>query len=290
MARAAEGVGMNKGRMQYVYQALYIIAGLVICTLGYNIFLIPNDIAPGGFTGIGQLFNAICGINVGTVIMILNVPLFLLGLKSVGIKFTILSLASTVALSLMIDYMPVWYTCGDLVLSSIFGGILTGVGFGLILRGGSSTGGTDMLAKIVHERFRSFKVGVVMFGVDFIVVAASMFVFDMTRAMYAIISLFISTRVMDFVIDGLNTAKAYFVISRNSQEISRRVLGEMDRGVTALKGRGQYSGDDIDVLLCVVPRLEVPRLKRIIVECDDKAFVIATDVREALGEGFTPHK
>ena len=107
---------MNKGRMQYVYQALYIIAGLVICTLGYNIFLIPNDIAPGGFTGIGQLFNAICGINVGTVIMILNVPLFLLGLKSVGIKFTILSLASTVALSLMIDYMPVWYTCGDLVL------------------------------------------------------------------------------------------------------------------------------------------------------------------------------
>ena len=246
---------MNKGRMQYVYQALYIIAGLVICTLGYNIFLIPNDIAPGGFTGIGQLFNAICGINVGTVIMILNVPLFLLGLKSVGIKFTILSLASTVALSLMIDYMPVWYTCGDLVLSSIFGGILTGVGFGLILRGGSSTGGTDMLAKIVHERFRSFKVGVVMFGVDFIVVAASMFVFDMTRAMYAIISLFISTRVMDFVIDGLNTAKAYFVISRNSQEISRRVLGEMDRGVTALKGRGQYSGDDIDVLLCVVPRL-----------------------------------
>lgn len=281
---------MNKGKMQYFYQAAYIIVGLIVCTLGYNMFLIPNDIAPGGFTGIGQLANALCGINVGTVIMLLNIPLFILGLKSVGLKFTILSLVSTVALSLMIDYIPVSYKCDDLVLSSIFGGILTGAGFGLILRGGSSTGGTDMLAKIVHEHFRSVKVGVVMFGVDFIVVAASMFIFDMTRAMYAIIALFISTAMLDFVIDGLNTAKAYFVISRNSDAISRRVMDEMERGVTALRGRGQYTGEDIDVLLCVVPRLEVPRLKRIILECDERAFVIATDVREALGEGFTPHK
>lgn len=281
---------MQKGKLQYVYQCVYILLGLVLCTLGYRMFLIPNGIAPGGFTGIAQVVNAVSGINVGTITLILNVPLFLVGFKSMGMKFTALSLISTFALSIMIDYLPTTYTCGDLVLSAVFGGILIGAGFGLILRGDSSTGGTDMLAKIVHEHFRAVKVGVVMFTVDFLVVAASMFVFDVNCAMYAIIAEAISTVVLDYVIDGLNTAKAYFVISRNADEISRRVLEEMERGVTALRGRGQYTGEDIDVLLCVVPRLEAPRLKHIVAECDERAFMIATDVREALGEGFMPNK
>lgn len=281
---------MKNGWKGYLIQAAYIIVGLLLCTIGYRMFLIPNDIAPGGFTGIGQLANALWGVNVGTVIIALNVPLFLLGFKSMGVKFALLSLAATFAMSAMIDYMPTTYVSDDLVLSTLFGGILSGAGFGLILRGGASTGGTDMLAKIIHERLNFARVGVVMFSVDFIVVFASMFVFDVTRAMYSIIALFIATVVMDFVIDGLNTAKAYFIISRNSEQISKRILVEMDRGVTALKGRGEYSGDDMDVLLCVVYRMEVLQLKHIIRECDPRAFVIATDVREALGEGFKPHK
>lgn len=281
---------MNRGMRKYLIQALYIIAGLLLAALGYRMFLIPNEIAPGGFTGIGQLANAIMGINVGAAVLALNVPLFLLSFRSMGLRFAALSLGATVALSALLDYMPVPFASEDMVLSTLFGGIMTGAGFGLILRGGASTGGTDMLAKLIHEHVPFFKVGMVMFAVDFLVVFASMFVFDVTRAMYAIIALFISSLVIDFVIDGLNTAKAYFIISRNSAEISRRVLSEMDRGVTALKGRGAYTGEEGEVLLCVVNRMEVLQLKRIISECDEHAFVIATDVREALGEGFTPHK
>lgn len=270
-------------------RALYIALGLLLAALGYRLFLIPNDIAPGGFTGMGQLINALTGYPVGAVVLALNVPLFALGLRSMGVRFALGSLVATLALSAMLDWLPTSYVSDDVVLSTIFGGILSGAGFGLILRGGASTGGTDMLAKMIHERVRVIKVGMVMFGVDFLVVFASMFVFDATKAMYAVIALFISTWVMDRVIDGLNTAKAYFVISRNSAEISRRVQHELEHGVTALRGRGEYSGEDMDVLLCVVYRFEAPRLKRIIAECDERAFVIATDVHEALGEGFERH-
>ena len=270
-------------------RALYIASGLLLATLGYRIFLIPNDIAPGGFTGIGQLINALAGWPVGAVVLALNVPLFAAGLRSMGWRFALGSLMATFALSALLDWLPTPYASDDLVLSTIFGGILSGAGFGLILRGGASTGGTDMLAKMIHERIRVVKVGMVMFAVDFLVVFASMFVFDVKRAMYAAIALFISTWVLDRVIDGLNTAKAYFVISRNSVEISRRVQTELERGVTALKGRGEYSGTDMDVLLCVVYRFEAPQLKRIVAECDPRAFVIATDVHEALGEGFERH-
>ncbi len=270
-------------------RALYIASGLLLAALGYRIFLIPNDIAPGGFTGIGQLVNALAGWPVGAVVLALNVPLFAAGLRSMGWRFALGSLMATFALSALLDWLPTPYASDDLVLSTIFGGILSGAGFGLILRGGASTGGTDMLAKMIHERIRVVKVGMVMFAVDFLVVFASMFVFDVKRAMYAAIALFISTWVLDRVIDGLNTAKAYFVISRNSVEISRRVQTELERGVTALKGRGEYSGTDMDVLLCVVYRFEAPQLKRIVAECDPSAFVIATDVHEALGEGFERH-
>ena len=280
---------MNKGMRKYVVPALNIVAGLLLATLGYNMFLIPNDIAPGGFTGIGQLVNELVGFNVGATVLALNVPLFLLSFRSMGLRFAALSLAATVALSLLLDYLPTPFVSDDLVLSTLFGGIMTGAGFGLILRGGASTGGTDMLAKLIHEHLPFVRVGMVMFAVDFLVVFASMFVFDVTRAMYAIIALFVSSLIIDFVIDGLNTAKAYFIISRRSDDISRRVLSEMDHGVTALKGRGAYTGEESEVLLCVVYRTEVLQLKRIISECDEHAFVIATDVREALGEGFTPH-
>ena len=273
-------------KFRAVRQPALIIIGLMLVTFGYRPFLMPNSIAPGGFTGVGQLCEALFGWRVGLVILALNVPLFLLGLRSMGLKFTLASLATTFVLSMMLDWLPIDFIAEDIVLATVFGGILSGAGFGLILRGDSSTGGSDMFARIVCEHFPALKVGVVMFMVDFLVVFASMFVFNAQKAMYAVIALFLQSRTTDIVIDGFNTAKAYIVISRESHEISRRVLTEMERGVTSLKGRGEYSGNDMDVLLCVVYRFEAPRLKRIISECDKRAFVIATDATEALGEGF----
>lgn len=267
--------------------AAYIVIGLLVCSLAYRMFLVPNDVAPGGFTGIGQLFNALFGINVGTVSIILNVPLFALSMRSLGLRFGIKSFAASMLLSLLIDYLPVPAVTDDLLLASVFGGVVGGAGFGLILRGSATTGGSDMLGTLVHAIFPPLKVGVVVFMVDAMVVLASAFVFSPILAMYALISTFIMNFTMEYVLEGPNKAVAFLIISRESEAISQRVLSEMERGVTGLNGKGKYSGEDREVLLCVINSFETMQLRRIVVACDPSAFMIAINAHEVLGEGFS---
>lgn len=267
--------------------AAYIVIGLLVCSLAYRMFLVPNDVAPGGFTGIGQLFNALFGINVGTVSIILNVPLFALSMRSLGLRFGIKSFAASMLLSLLIDYLPVPAVTDDLLLASVFGGVVGGAGFGLILRGSATTGGSDMLGTLVHAVFPPLKVGVVVFMVDAAVVLASAFVFSPILAMYALISTFIMNFTMEYVLEGPNKAVAFLIISRESEAISQRVLSEMERGVTGLNGKGKYSGEDREVLLCVINSFETMQLRRIVVACDPSAFMIAINAHEVLGEGFS---
>ena len=271
-----------------------IIAGVFVCALAYNMFLIPNDIAPGGFTGIGQLVSHATGWPVGTITLALNIPLFLLSARTLGLSFGVRSLAATIGLSLMIDFLPIpsvipTDTTEKMLLASVFGGVLGGAGFGLIIRGGATTGGSDMLARLVKERIPSFSIGGIMFAVDAIVIIASAFVFDIVSAMFALISTFLMSHVIDMLVDGLTSARAYFIISSESEKIAGRIMDELERGVTGLSGRGMYSGTDKNVLLCVVNRMESVRLRSIVAEIDPAAFVIATNVHEALGEGFMPH-
>ena len=268
--------------------ALLIIAGLLCCSAAYNLYLIPNSIAAGGFTGIGQLVNRFLPVKVGTVSLILNIPLFALSMTSLGLRFGLRSLIATFGLSLFIDYLPLPAATNDMLLASVFGGVLGGAGFGLIIRGNATTGGTDMLAKLISSRFHSVSLGAVMFAVDGMVIIASAFVFDVVSAMFALISTFLMSKMIDFLVDGLNSARAYFIISDESEKIARRVIDEMERGITGLNGQGMYSGADKKVLLCVISRTESPQLRAIVSDCDPRAFVIATDVHEALGEGFRP--
>ena len=272
-----------------------ILLGILLCTMAYNMFLIPNDLAAGGFTGIAQLINAATGWRVGTVALCLNVPLFILSARSLGIGFGLRSLVATVGFSLALDYLPFPSILPEgaaeaQLLATVFGGVLGGAGFGFVMRGSATTGGSDMLARLLHERVSWISVGTIMFGVDAAVILASAFVFNVVSALFALISTFIMSYVIDLVIDGLNAARAYFVISNHSDAISHRVLHEMDRGVTAFRAKGAYTGADRDVLLCVVSRTEAVPLKQIIAEVDPNAFVIATNVHEALGEGFKPNK
>lgn len=277
---------MNAQTKESLKNAAYIIIGLFSCSLGYCMFLVPNEIAPGGFTGIGQLCNALFGINVGTMALILNVPLFAVSMRSMGIKFGVKSLAASIGLSLLIDYLPIGAVTDDLLLATVFGALLGGVGFGLILRGNATTGGTDMLASLIHTRVPTLRVGVLITMVDGLVVLASAFVFSPKMAMYALISVFIMNYTLDYVLDGMNRSTAYLIVSQKSDEIASQVLGQLERGVTGLYGRGRYSGQETEVLLCVVSRFEVIRLRRIVSSCDPQAFMIAINAHEVLGEGF----
>ena len=277
---------MNAQTKESLKNAAYIIIGLFSCSLGYCMFLVPNEIAPGGFTGIGQLCNALFGINVGTMALILNVPLFAVSMRSMGIKFGVKSLAASIGLSLFIDYLPIGAVTDDLLLATVFGALLGGIGFGLILRGNATTGGTDMLASLIHTRVPTLRVGVLITMIDGLVVLASAFVFSPKMAMYALISVFIMNYTLDYVLDGMNRSTAYLIVSQKSDEIASQVLGQLERGVTGLYGRGRYSGQETEVLLCVVSRFEVIRLRRIVSSCDPQAFMIAINAHEVLGEGF----
>ena len=267
--------------------SLKIIAGLVVAALGYRLYLIPNNVAPGGFTGISQIVNHLVpAVSIGTVSLALNVPLFLVSMRSVGWGFCLRSLLGSIGLSLLLDYLPVGPMTDDVLLSAVFGGVICGAGFGLILRGNATTGGSDMLAALINRRFTSIKVSHCLFVVDAAVIVASGFVFDAAAAMYALISAFVMNVVVDQVLEGPGLARSHFIITTHGDEIAARIMKELDRGVTALDARGMYSGEGRALLLCVVSRLEAVRLRAIVFSVDPRAFVIVQNVHEALGEGF----
>ncbi len=278
---------MKRSVRDELFNILLIAAGLILATLGYRLYLIPNNVAPGGFTGIGQIVNHLVpAVGVGLVNLLLNVPLFLVSLRSMGLGFGLRSLISSVALSLMLDYLPVPAMTDDVLLSAVFGGVLCGAGFGLVLRGHATTGGSDMLASIVHRHVPALKVSVCLFATDATVVIASGFVFDASAAMYALISVFVMNVVIDQVLEGPGLARSHIIITNHGEEMAERILKELDRGVTAIEAKGMYSGEGRTMLLCVVSRLEAVRLRSIVYSVDPRAFVIVQNVHEALGEGF----
>ena len=183
--------------------------------------------------------------------------------------------------------MPEFDLAGNMMLAAIFGGVTMGAGLGLVVRAGATTGGTDMAAMIVHEHWNMFTVPMVLFAIDGIVVIIAALNFGVQAGLFALVSLYTSTKTMDSVIKGFNTAMQFLIISVKQEEIIRRIHNEMERGCTRLEATGTYEGRKNGALLCVVSRMEASRLKKIVAECDPHAFVTVCDVHEALGEGFT---
>ena len=267
---------------------LLVMVGLLVAAAAYRMYLIPNQVVNGGFTGVGQLLNHATGISIGLVNMMLNVPLFVISMKSMGLRFGVRSLVAMVLLSLLIDHLPLPPATDDMLLASVYGGAISGIGFGLVLRGNATTGGTDMLASLLHRLVPVLKVSYAIFVFDGLVIIASAFVFESQAAMYGLISAFLCNVLIDLVLEGPNSAHSYFIISDNSEAIARKIMDEMNRGVTGLEAMGMYSRTHKQVLLCVVNRFEAMRLRRIIFEADPHAFVIANKAHEVLGEGFKP--
>ena len=263
-----------------------IVLGCLIGALAYPWFLVPNHIAPGGLTGLATVFNYLFGWPVGTTSLLMNIPLFLIGFKAMGGGFAIRSLAATLLFSLFIDLLPLGCLTQDPMLASVFGGALLGAGIGLILRAGATTGGTDMAARMVHKHLPYLSVGMILFAIDGIVVVLAGIYIHIEHALYAFISIYVSSMLINVVVDGLTTEKACYVITSAYEQVKTEVMAELNRGVTLLSAKGGFSGEERPILLCVVSAQEVARLKMIVRRTDDKAFVFISDAHEVLGEGF----
>ncbi|MBQ8312558.1 MAG: YitT family protein [Clostridia bacterium] len=264
-----------------------IVLGCLIGGAAYPLFLVPNSIAPGGLSGLAMVLNHLFHWPVGMTSLIMNIPLFLLGYKAMGRVFVFRSLVATVIFSLAIDLIKLPAMTVDPLLGTLYGGLLLGVGLGLILRGGATTGGTDMIARMVHSKMPFITVGVFLLMIDCLVVILAGAVMGTSEGLYAMISIFISSKVIDMVMAGFSSNKACFIITKQWDEVTQHILHGMDRGVTQLTARGAYSGEERPVVLCVVSRQEVARLKDIVREADENAFMFVTEAHEALGEGFS---
>ena len=276
----------REGR-QLVRDYLLVVIGELVTAASFSWFFLPYDVAPGGVTGIATVLSSLTGLSVGLLSFLINVPLFLAGWRQVGWRFAVRSFIAMVLLSLFIDLLPQVNPAGDIMLATVFGGVLLGVGLGMVVRAGATTGGTDMAAKMIHRLAGFLSIATILFIIDATVVIIAAMAFGIQAGLWALIALFISSKAMDVVIKGFNTAMQFLIITRETDEIVRRIHGDLDRGCTRLKAFGTYSGEEMGALLCVVARTEAARLKKVIAEADPNAFVTVCDVHEALGEGFT---
>lgn len=305
---------MKKGFLVFIRQELtrikeytFLVIGCLITAAAIDVFLFPYKIAPGGLTGIATVIFYLTNskIPVGTIILLINIPLFIGGMKIIGKRFLAKTLISTLLLSAFIDILEPFTnkfvgkflggisqgtTNSNLMLYCVFGGVLMGIGLGIVFRAGATTGGTDLAAQMVHHYFPYITMGRILLVIDACVVVLAAIAFkSFLLGLYAIITLFICSKIIDTILEGVDYAKAVFIISEDSTNIATKIMSDIDRGVTGLNGKGMFTLKDKQVLLCVLDRKEIPRLKALVKSIDPKAFVIMTDVREVLGEGFRNH-
>jgi uncharacterized membrane-anchored protein YitT (DUF2179 family) len=224
---------------------------------------------------------------VGLVSLLLNIPLFIVGYRSMGRIFVFRSFLATVLFAVFIDILPVKAVTDDPLLGSVFGGVMLGIGLGFILRGGATTGGSDMVARMIHKRFQHISVGLILLAIDFCVVIAAGFLIDVKYALYALITIYLTSKLVDVMMEGFARQKACYVISLRYTEIKQALMDKLDRGITLIHAQGGYSGEERPVLLCLLSAQEVGLLKIIVRQVDETAFVFITDAHEVLGEGFS---
>lgn len=274
-----------------VKNMFFILLGAAIFSFGLVHFNMENNLSEGGFTGITLLLYFLFEINPAITNIVLNIPIFFIGWKLLGRITFIYTLIGTFAVSFFLWLfqnhlkfsMPLHE---DLTLAALFAGTFIGVGLGLIFRVGGTTGGVDIIARLVRK-YVGWSIGKTMLIFDTAVITASLIYLNYREAMYTLLAVFIGTRVIDFIQEGAYKARGAMIISEKSNEIVEKITETMDRGVTILHGRGSYTGEKRDVLYCVISRSELTRLRNLIKEIDPTAFVALTDVHEVLGEGFT---
>ncbi len=271
---------------------LFLVVGIIFYSLGYSVFLIPHNIVPGGITGLAMVLHILFHTPVGIVTLLLNIPLFVLAIRILGFSLGAKSLGTIIATNLLIDFLTysikIPSPTDNIILATVYGGVLLGIGLGLIFRGGANTGGTDIIAQICN-RFSNFSVGLWMLIVDTIIITIAGFVtHSIELALLGYLALFLSTRVVDLILEGFDYARAVFIVSDKNEEIIGGVYEQLKRGVTVLDGFSPYTKARKPVVMCVITKRETQHIKNLVKEIDKDAFVILTDVFEVLGHGFRP--
>ena len=273
---------------KYIYEIFQIAIGTFVMAVGTSLFLLPNKLSSGGFAGIATITYYLFNWNMGTVILLLNIPFFLLAFIRIGKKFVFKSIIGTTFLSFFIDILDkVKPLTNDKFLACIYGGIIIGIGTSIVLKEEGSTGGSDLVSYII----KSFKPGlltsnlIVMF--DSVVILLNVICFKKLEiGLYSAISIYLMGKIIDIVFEGIGFSKMVFIISKDYNEISNEIGSEVTRGVTGIYSKGMYTDKEKMMLMCIASRNEIIRIRQIANQVDSRAFIVITNVREVYGKGF----
>jgi uncharacterized membrane-anchored protein YitT (DUF2179 family) len=267
-------------------RTIFIILGAALVSVGLEIFLVPNQIIDGGIVGISIITAHLTGLSIGMFLILFNLPFLILGYKQIGKTFAFSTLLGVVAMSVGTTLLhPVPVLTDDPLLAAVFGGIILGIGVGMVIRYGGSLDGTEIVA-ILFNKKTPFSVGEIVMFTNIFILGSAGFVFGWDRAMYSLIAYYIAFKMIDITIDGFEESKSVWIISDKHREIGDALNARLGRGVTYLNGEGGYSGDEKKVLFCVVTRLEEAKLKLIVEEIDDQAFLAVGTIAEVRGGRF----
>ena len=278
-----------KKALQSALWFLRIILGCIVFSLGFDLFLGPNDLNTSGISGLAMIVVHILGFgSIGTITMLINLPLFALGGIKIGRKFFVGSLVGMLASSVALDVfsgLPV--PQADPLLAALYGGVLCGLGLGVVFAAGASTGGSDIIVRLIKRRWPHFQIGTISIGFDLVVAVLTGLAFwDMSKALYSGVALFVTGQVVDAVVYRFDYSKVALVVSKEYDAIANAIAQELDRGATFLHGEGTYSHQETKVILTAVKKQQLAELKRIVVEIDPNAFIVVQEAHQVLGEGF----
>ena len=268
---------------QYVKKYIYIFIGSIITAIGLEIFLIPNNIIDGGVVGVSIMLSAITGLPFGAFLILINLPFLYLGYKHIGKAFAIATTFAVISLSFWSSvFLPVLPVTNDYFLAAVFGGIITGTGVGLIIRNGGSLDGTEIVA-ILTDKKTVFSVGEIVMFINLFILSSASLVFGWDKAMYSLVAYFVIAKMIDVVLKGLEETYSVMIVTSQHTDILNRLMLEMDKGVTVLHGEGGYTKEKRKILYCVVTRLEIDKLKNMVLDIDEGAFVTINPVSDIVG-------
>jgi len=277
-----------------LWDYLLILLGAFIQALALRLFLVPSDLVSGGISGLAQLLNHFTTFPIGLMVLLGNIPLFILGWRYLGgPRFAIRTILSIFAFSVFTDslvfFLPVGGVTDDLVLNTLYGGLLLGVGLGIVYRGRGTSGGTDILGRILN-RYTGITISQAYLITDSLVVLGAGFIFGWTKALYGLVLIYVSGIAAEIASQGTNIIRTAIIVTTQNEAIAQVIMDDMGRGVTILSGTGGYTGEPRAVIYCTVSRMEINRLKILVHDIDPKAFMVIGQAQEALGEGFMPFK
>jgi len=284
--KTKQKIGQNRKTSFYIKKYLMIFVGAVIAAFGLEEFLIPNNVIDGGIVGISIMLETITGMSLGVFLILLNIPFLFMGYKQIGKNFAIATLVAICFLSVWSEiFEPLQKVTDDPFLAAIFGGIIDGLGVGLIIRAGGSLDGTEIVA-IIMDKKSVFSVGEVVMFINLFILSSAGLLYGWDKAMYSLVAYFVISKMIDVVIKGLDESYAVMIVTNAHDEITSALNDRLGRGVTLLHGAGGYTGESKEVLYCVVTRLEVDKLKEIVLDKDESAFVTINAVHDIVGGRF----